>query len=94
MSRVLVSSAAAGVSRHPATASSSYKAIAGLTPVVAPVAGANDAAANKFFEGYIVGKHIGSGAYGQVQLVIERATGQCAAVKSLPKVRGKLSKVQ
>ena len=50
-------------------------------------------ASNKFLEVYILGKHIGSGAYGQVQLVVERATGQCAAVKLLPKTRGKLSKV-
>ena len=49
--------------------------------------------ASKFLEVYILGKHIGSGAYGQVQLVVERASGQCAAVKLLPKTRGKLSKV-
>lgn len=50
-------------------------------------------AASKFLEAYILGKHIGSGAYGQVQLVVERTSGQCAAVKLLPKIRGKLSKV-
>ena len=58
------------------------------TPLAAPTD-----AASKFLEAYILGKHIGSGAYGQVQLVVERASGQCAAVKLLPKIRGKLSKV-
>ena len=58
-----------------------------------PAAPRDVGASNKFLEVYILGKHIGSGAYGQVQLVVERATGQCAAVKLLPKIRGKLSKV-
>ena len=36
----------------------------------------------------------GSGAYGVVNLVIDKQSGQELAVKLLPKVRGKLSKVQ
>lgn len=41
---------------------------------------------------FIFGKHIGSGAYGVVNLVIDKQSGQELAVKLLPKVRGKLSK--
>lgn len=91
VARVLVSSAAANVSKRPITPASSYKAVDSLGAPITPAAAG--AAGSKFLEVYILGKHIGSGAYGQVQLVIERATGQCAAVKLLPKVRGKLSKV-
>ena len=63
-----------------------------LSPTVQKLA-QNTGSSNQFLDLYILGKHIGSGAYGQVQLVIERASGRCAAVKLLPKVRGKLSKV-
>lgn len=92
LSRASVSSAAANIVNRHVRPTSSYKAIDSLKTAVVPVAGAAAAESNKFFEMYVLGKHIGSGAYGQVQLVIERATGQCAAVKLLPKIRGKLSK--
>ena len=93
LSRASVSSAAANIVNRHVRRTSSYKAIDNLNTAVVSVAGAAAAESNKFFEIYVLGKHIGSGAYGQVQLVIERATGQCAAVKLLPKIRGKLSKV-
>ena len=93
LSRASVFSAAANIVNGHVRPTSSSKAIDTLNTAVVPVAGAAAAESNKFFEVYVLGKHIGSGAYGQVQLVIERATGQCAAVKLLPKIRGKLSKV-
>lgn len=92
--KALVSSSAAEVAKRRTRSASTLKVVESLGATVAPLTGTDVGGSNKFFEVYILGKHIGSGAYGQVQLVIERATGQCAAVKLLPKVRGKLSKVQ
>lgn len=45
-----------------------------------------------FNEHFILGKHLGSGAYGTVRLAIERRTGRDVAVKIMPKIRGTLSK--
>ncbi len=94
VSQALVSSSTADVTKRRTRSSSTLKVAESLSTTVAPLTGTDVGGSSKFFEVYILGKHIGSGAYGQVQLVIERATGQCAAVKLLPKVRGKLSKVQ
>lgn len=90
--KALVSSSAAEVAKRRTKSPSTLKVVESLGATVAPLKGTDHGGTNKFFEVYILGKHIGSGAYGQVQLVVERATGQCAAVKLLPKVRGKLSK--
>ena len=92
--KALVSSSAAEVAKRRTKSPSTLKVVESLGATVAPLKNTDHGGTNKFYEVYILGKHIGSGAYGQVQLVVQRATGQCAAVKLLPKVRGKLSKVQ
>lgn len=92
--KALVSSSAAEVAKRRTKNPSTLKVVESLGATVAPLKGTDHGGTNKFYEVYILGKHIGSGAYGQVQLVVQRATGQCAAVKLLPKVRGKLSKVK
>ena len=88
-----VVSAGAEVARKRAGPMPTRQIIENSSTAQKPSAPKHVGASNKFLEVYILGKHIGSGAYGQVQLVVERATGQCAAVKLLPKTRGKLSKV-
>ncbi|DBB09202.1 TPA: hypothetical protein ACH3X3_007794 [Trebouxia sp. C0006] len=90
--KALVSSSAAEVAKRRTKSPSTLKVVESLGATVAPLKNTDHGGTNKFYEVYILGKHIGSGAYGQVQLVVQRATGQCAAVKLLPKVRGKLSK--
>ncbi|KAF5830992.1 kinase-like domain-containing protein [Dunaliella salina] len=40
---------------------------------------------------YIQGRHVGSGSFGEVFVGIDLKTGREVAIKSLPKVRGKLS---
>ena len=92
-SQALLSSSAADVAKRRTRPASTLNVVENVSTTVAPVAVTEVGGSNKFLEVYILGKHIGSGAYGQVQLVVERATGQCAAVKLLPKIRGKLSKV-
>lgn len=91
-SQALLSSSAADVAKRRTRPASTLNVVENVSTTVAPVAVTEVGGSNKFLEVYILGKHIGSGAYGQVQLVVERATGQCAAVKLLPKIRGKLSK--
>ena len=92
VSYTVVSSSGAEVAKRRAGPSPRYVVESFSASHQPPAPKATDAA-SKFLEVYILGKHIGSGAYGQVQLVVERASGQCAAVKLLPKTRGKLSKV-
>lgn len=75
---------------HPVT---SLSVVDSLSPTLQKVA-QHTGSSRQFLDLYILGKHIGSGAYGQVQLVVERSSGRCAAVKLLPKLRGKLSKVR
>ena len=86
-------SVGAGSARKRGQSASPLTVIDSLSPTLQKVT-QNTGSSNQFLDLYILGKHIGSGAYGQVQLVIERASGRCAAVKLLPKLRGKLSKVR
>ena len=92
VSYTVVSSSGAEVAKRRAGPTSRY-IVESLSASQQPPAPKQTDAPSNFLEVYILGKHIGSGAYGQVQLVVERASGQCAAVKLLPKTRGKLSKV-
>lgn len=92
VSYTMVSSSGAEVAKRRAGPTSRY-IVESLSASQQPPAPKQTDAPSNFLEVYILGKHIGSGAYGQVQLVVERASGQCAAVKLLPKTRGKLSKV-
>lgn len=45
-----------------------------------------------FRQRYVMGKHVGGGSFGQVNLGIDLQTGQEVAVKVMPKQRGKITR--
>ena len=72
-------------------ASSSAAVIAPPAPA-APVLGKDLRWPTNFKQEYLLGKCIGSGAFGTVHLAIHRATGQQVAVKIMSKTRAKQTK--
>lgn len=72
-------------------ASSSAAAIAPAAPA-APTLGKDLRWPANFKEEYLLGKCIGSGAFGTVHLAIHRASGQQVAVKIMSKTRAKQTK--